>query len=152
MNDTTDPGNLLPELPKSRRTKVIGESIGATNHNKLLRQRQKYREVMLEYLRGKGLLKAIMRDLERNIVTAHDLAVTDHKQRVRLALLKKLLPDQKEMTVTGEGGSVSMRELLLEAWAQRLEDTQEEYEAAMAAARGESQGRVIDGSARSEPN
>ena len=72
------------------------------------KRRASFQEEQREYLRGLGLMRQIQSDLES--VTGESLPVVKFKTETRLKLLAKILPDTREVELTGpEGGELVVR-------------------------------------------
>lgn len=72
------------------------------NRTAAQKRRAEYQEQQREYLRGLGLIQQIHADIDS--VTADSLPVVKFKNEMRLKLLGKILPDMKELELTGEAG------------------------------------------------
>lgn len=67
------------------------------------KRRAEYQEAQREYLRGLGLMQQIRTDLDAEI-SVEQLAVVKFKTETRLKLLAKILPDTREVELTGPDG------------------------------------------------
>lgn len=74
------------------------------------KRRAEYQEQQREYLRGLGLMQQIQAELDG--VTAESVPVAKLKIETRLKLLAKILPDTREIELTGpDGGPVQLEKI-----------------------------------------
>jgi hypothetical protein len=78
------------------------------NRTAAQKRRAEFQEQQREYLRGLGLMQQIHNDLDAEI-TQDALPAIKFKTETRLKLLAKILPDMKELELTGpDGGPMEM--------------------------------------------